>query len=148
MKKITLLILTVVITIIPLLGCTQYYIEKTIDDWEKAINNGDDDALDDLSSPDSDFWVTWTAKDLIDIYFSGFTPVHYYNLNTSIDNPYADVFADATYAGVQVTGGVWFVLKKEETLLSFIFPDWKIYRYYDSHDPDTGEWSEPVWRKP
>lgn len=141
MKKITLLILTVVITIIPLLGCTQYYIEKTIDDWEKAINDSDADALENLLSPDSDFWVTGTFQEFLD-YFEGNKPVHYSNLDISVNNPYADVYANATYKGVEVDGGVWFVLKKEEALLSFLFPDWRIYQYYD-----FGDWSNPVWRK-
>ena len=148
MKKIFLLLILILIMSVALFGCSKVIIEDTIKDWENAINNNDPDALEKTISPDSDFYVTYTVNYLVgptNSYFYGFIPVNYYNLDINIDNSYANVYADATYKGAKVPGGVLFKMKKKEALLSFIFPEWKVYQYYDN-----GEFSSPddaVWRK-
>lgn len=126
-------------------GCSnEKAIEETLEDWEDAINEDDADALWDTVSPDSNFYDTQTSQQLLD-YFDGFTPVKYSDEDIDIDKPYADVLADATYAGVPVTGddgSVMFVMKKEEGFFSFLNPDWRVYKYYDN-----GEFDDPVWQK-
>lgn len=128
-------------------GCSnEMMIEKTIDDWTGAINNNDVEAMEDVLSPDSDYYITLTANYLVgdpldDPYFEDFTPVSYALGSIDIDVPYADVPATATYVGVP--NNAMFVMKREPGFLSFLFPDWKVYRYFDN-----GDFTTAVWRKP
>jgi hypothetical protein len=61
----------------------------------------------------------------------------------NIDNPYADVLADATYA--DIPNAAKFVMKKKQGFFSFLAPEWNVYKYFDNalFVPDQDE----VWRK-
>ena len=146
MKKI--LILLIIITSIFLFGCSKAAIENTINKFQDAVNNGDADALENVMSPDSDFYKTYTFDSFISDNFSGFTPLEYKNLDINIDSSSADVNADAYYLTDPlnpVKDDVLFVMRKVDNFFSFIFPEWKVYQYYDG-----GNFNRPndaVWRK-
>jgi len=129
------------------IGCSnEKAIEKTIDDWTSAINAPDAstsyDAIYNVLSPDSDYYDPVNIQNLVN-YFTNFTPVSYVLGDMNIDNPYADVLADATYA--DIPNAAKFVMKKKQGFFSFLAPEWNVYKYFDNalFVPDQDE----VWRK-
>lgn len=144
MKRFGIVLAVAVLSSVFISGCAKMAIEKTISEFEDAVNKEDAEALEDIMSPDSDFYVTATFDTFLD-YFDGFRDVKYNNLNIDVDGRDAEVYADGTYnLGEQgeITEGVLFWMRREEALLAFIFPDYKVYRYYD-----LDNFSDPVWQK-
>ena len=126
------------------IGCSnEKAIEKTIDDWTSAINAADPDAMGDAVSPDSEMYDPVVIENLITTYFKGLGLVSYVLGDMNIDNPYADVLADATYA--DIPNAAKFVMKKKQGFFSFLAPEWNVYKYFDNalFVPDQDE----VWRK-
>ena len=141
MKRILIAVLVLAGGVLFVFGCSsEKVIENKIDDWTDAINDGDTGALTDAVSPDSEMYDPVNIDNLIDVYFSGLTPVGYDLGNIDIDKPYADVPAEATYAGIP--NDAKFVMKKESGFFSFLFPKWNVYQYYDN-----GDFGTPVWKK-
>lgn len=141
MKKIFLLLILILIMSVALFGCSKVIIEDTIDKFQKAVNNNDVDALNEVMSPDSDFDTVAEYETFLQ-FFDGFTPLEYKNLDININGNMADVNADAYYRNTPDPDSVLFVMKKVDNFFSFIFPDWRILRYYAWDD-----FNEPVWRK-
>ena len=124
-----------------LLGCADAAVETAISDFKGAVNADSVTQMKAALSPVSDFYITQEFATFLD-YFDVNRPVAYsgYTINVSGEN--ADAYASATYSTVPVSGGVWFWFKRENTFLAFLFPSYKVYRYYDE-----GNWVTPVWRK-
>ena len=142
MKKISFLILILLILSISLFGCSKMVIEDTIKKFQDAVNKDDVDALKNVMSPDSDFSTVAEYNNFLK-YFNGFKPLEYKNLDIDIDSNKANVNADGYYYNTPGTIQVLFVMKKVNNLFSFIFPDWRVYQYYDS----LSGFDSPVWRK-
>jgi len=116
-------------------------IEKTISDFEEAANNNDLDAMKDTISPHSDWDVTRLQVEIMNHLYPNYTPLDFTNLIIDVDSPYADVESTALYRNTDPTTA-WFVMRKEEKFLSFLFPDWKIKEFYDLDKPN-----DPIWKK-
>jgi hypothetical protein len=125
-----------------LLGCANAAVESAISNFQNAINNNSPSQLKNALSPDSDYYITQGWDWLLTDVFGGNTPVYYSNYTITVSGENADSYANATYAGLPVDGGVWFWFRRENTFLAFLFPSYKVYRYYQE-----GDWSTPVWRK-
>jgi len=136
-----LLIIGLVITCGVLLGCADAAVESAISDFKAAVNADSKSQIENALSPASSFYITGEFETFLD-YFNENRPVAYSNYTITAGGPDADAYASATYSGIPVSGGVWFWFKREETFLSFLFPSYKVYRYYDE-----GDWSVPVWKK-
>ena len=147
MKRTLLLLslLIMVITAVALLGCENAdvekliaAVEKSISDFESAVNNDSVDQIKNALSPESSFYITGEFDTFLE-YFDGFRPVAYSSYTINVSGESADAYASATYSGVPVDGGVWFWFKREIISLS---PSYKVYRYYDN-----GDWNNPIWKK-
>lgn len=125
-----------------LLGCADAAVESAISDFKNAINAGSESQFKNALSPASDMYVTGEWVDLLNTYFGDNDPVAYSSYTINVDGENADAYASATYTGVTVSDGVWFWFKRENTFLAFLFPSYKVYRYYD-----YGDWVTPVWKK-
>lgn len=146
MKRIILfaLIISLIIISIFILGCAQAAVETAITDFKTAVNNDSVSGIQNALSPESDFYITATFIEFLD-HFDGNRNVHYSNLQTTIEGANANASADATYKYGDpnaISDEVLFWFKRQNTLFAFLFPDYKVYRYYDSAD-----FSVPVWRK-
>ncbi len=142
-KKYLLFIL--LIAMFALFGCSEYIIEGTIKKFQDAINDEDPEALKEVLSPDSEFYVTGEFSTFISDNFSDKIPIEYKNLDIDINDNYADVYADEYYNINEPTplkDDALFVMKKVNNFFSFIFPDWKIYKFYNE-----GDFENPVWKK-
>ena len=142
MKKILIFATLLLIMSIALFGCSKIIIEDTINKFQDAINNEDIDALKNIMSPDSDMSTVAGYED-IKVYFDGFIPLEYSNLDIDLNGNTADVNTDANYYNTPKTIQVLFVMKKTNNFFSFMFPEWKVYQYYDS----LSGFDSPVWRK-
>lgn len=144
--KRTLLILSLIITVITagvLLGCANAAVESAISDFKNAINHNDPNQLKNALSPESDMYSAGGWEELLTDYFTEENrPVAYSGYTINVSGADADAYASATYQSVPVGDGVWFWFKRENTFLAFLFPSYKVYRYYD-----YGDWSNPVWKK-
>ena len=143
--KRTSLILSIIVSLLSmgiLLGCADAAVETAISNFKGAVNADSVTQMKAALSPVSDFYITQEFATFLD-YFDVNRPVAYsgYTINVSGEN--ADAYASATYSTVPVSGGVWFWFRRENTFLSFLFPSYKVYRYYH-----YGDWGDPVWRKP
>jgi hypothetical protein len=149
-----LLMLVVVLFCIALLsfGCSnENAIEKTIGDFESAVNDKDAGNLEDTLSPDSEFYITKTAEELLNDYFNSFSPVHYSNFDISVDGSNGDVLLDAIYddGGNDTPVNVQFVMRRDKGFFSFLFPSWKVLQYWDDFQhPGTFEnWWKRIQNK-
>jgi hypothetical protein len=134
------------ITIIMFLGCSaEKAIEKTISDFEDAINSGNSNDFDETLSTESDYRTSDPdGSDFLDYFLLlNYDPVHYGNLDISRDGRDADVYSDGTYENGLNPTDVLFWMRREEAFFAFISQDWRIYRYYH-----FGDYTNPVWRKP
>ncbi len=141
MKRYVFPVLIAVICSMLALGCAKVAIESAISDFEDAVNNDSTSEIQDVMSPDSDFYVTATFSEFLD-YFDGFRDVAYSNLDIEIDGRDATVYSDGTYNSGATPVDVLFWMRREEAFFAFLFPDYKVYRYYD-----FGDFSTPVWQK-
>ncbi len=146
MKRIILFtsIISLMIISIFILGCAQAAVESAITDFKNAVNNDSVSEIQSALSPESDFYITATFSEFLD-HFDGNRNVHYSNLQSTIEGANANTYANATYKYGDpgaISDDVWFWLKRQNTLFAFLFPDYKVYRYYDSAD-----FTDPVWRK-
>ena len=144
MKK-TGLIVSIAVSLLSaviLLGCADAAVKTAISDFKDAVNANSVSQIKSALSPESDFYITGEFQTFLDYFEGAGRPVAYsgYTINVSGEN--ADAYASATYDSVAVGGGVWFWFRREDTFLGFLFPSYKVYRYYD-----YGNWSDPVWRK-
>jgi uncharacterized membrane protein YvbJ len=142
MKRFAMVLAIAVISPVFISGCAKMAIEKTISEFEDAVNNEDQKKLKDVMSPDSDFYVTATFQEFLD-YFDDFRDVNYKNLDIEVDGRDAEVYSDATYNSGNTRVTVLFWMRREEALFAFLFPDFKVYRYYDN----LGDFSVPIWQK-
>jgi hypothetical protein len=143
MKRVIFPVIILCAALFVVIGCSnEKAIEKTINDWTSAINDADPDAMRDAVSPDSEMYDPALIDTLIKIYFADFDPVSYDLGDMNIDNPYADVPADAVYAGIP--NAAKFVMKKKQGFFSFLAPEWNVYKYFDNGNFDPGE---EVWKK-
>ena len=144
MKKYMVLLLIVLLSFL-LFGCSKLVIEDTIRKFQDAINNEDAEALKEVMSPDSDFYKTTTFEEFIEDNFSQKIPVEYKNLDIDINDNLADVYADE-YSLANTDhpeiNEVLFVMRKVDNFFSFIFPEWKVYRFYNE-----GDFNNPVWKR-
>ena len=145
--KRTLLLLSLLITMIAavaLLGCANAAVEKSISDFKSAVNNDSVSQIKNALSPASSFYITGEFETFLG-YFDGNRPVAYSGYTINLSGESADARVSATYASIPVTDGAWFWFKRENTFLSFLFPSYKVYRYYDGYngftDPDA------IWKK-
>jgi uncharacterized membrane protein YvbJ len=136
-----ILIISLLVTSFILLGCANAAVETAISDFKNAVNNDSVSEIQNALSPASSFYITQEFETFLD-YFDGNRPVEYSNYTITAEGANADAYANSTYSGVTVSGGVWFWFRREETFLSFLFPSYKVYRYYDN-----GDWNNPVWKK-
>jgi len=146
--KRTGLIISIIVSLFSaaiLLGCADAAVETAISDFKNAVNANSASQIKNALSPESDYYITGEFQAFLDDNFSGFIPVNYSNYTINVSGENADAYASATYATLPVDGGVWFWFRRENTFLGFLFPSYKVYRYYDSHD--NGSWSTPDWRK-
>lgn len=144
MKRVIFPVIILCAALFVVIGCSnEKAIEETIADWTSAVSALDADAIYDVMSPDSDFYDPVNIQNILIVYFTGFTPVSYDLGDMNIDNPYADVPADAIYAGIP--NAAKFVMKKKQGFFSFLAPEWNVYKYFDNglFVPDQDE----VWRK-
>ena len=144
MKRVIFPVIILCAALFVVIGCSnEKAIEETIADWTSAINDADPDAMRDAVSPDSEMYDPALINTLITSIFRGFHPVSYDLGDMNIDNPYADVPADAIYAGIP--NAAKFVMKKKQGFFSFLAPEWNVYKYFDNglFVPDQDE----VWRK-
>jgi hypothetical protein len=146
--KRTLLLLSLLITVIAavvLLGCANAAVESAISDFKNAVNHESPSELKNALSPESTMYITEGWDWLISDYFHGNIPVNYSGYSINVSGANADARVSATYASIPVTDGAWFWFKRENTFLSFLFPSYKVYRYYDGYngftDPDA------IWKK-
>jgi len=142
MKRIMVLLL--LLFAVSLFGCSKMLIEQTIEDFEKAVNEEDIDALANTISEESEFSPA-INKDLFQHlweYFNGFIPVNFYNYNISIDGSDADVYTDADFKEIEVKAK--FLMRKNQAFFSFLLPDWKIYQYWDNNNESIDY--EFVWK--
>ena len=117
-------------------GCSnEKAIEKTIGEFEDAVNDNNDGNLKDTLSPDSKLYITQTFDDFL-IYFDGFYPVSYPNLDISVDGDTGDAITVATYyeGGLNSNIDVQFIMRKEKGFFSFLNPSWKVLEYWDNAD--------------
>jgi hypothetical protein len=126
-----------------LLGCADAAVESAISNFKSAVNANSADQLKNALSPESSFYITQEFETFLG-YFDENRPVAYSNYTINVSGADADAYASATYDDppVPVSGGVWFWFKRDNTFLAFLFPSYKVYRYYD-----YGEWSTPIWKK-
>jgi uncharacterized membrane protein YvbJ len=124
-----------------LLGCANAAVESAISNFKSAVNADSADQVKNALSPESSFYITQEFETFLG-YFDGNRPVAYSNYTINVSGADADAYASATYNSVPVSGGVWFWFKRDNTFLAFLFPSYKVYRYYDN-----GDWSTPVWKK-
>ena len=129
-----------------LLGCADAAVKTAISDFKGAVNANSPSALKNALSPESTMYITegwnWLLTDYLD---ASNRPVNYSNYTINVSGENADAYASATYQSLPVDGGVWFWFKRENTFLGFLFPSYKVYRYYDGYngftDPDA------IWKK-
>jgi len=130
---------------ISLFGCSKMLIEQTIEDFEKAVNEDNAAALKETISEESEYSTAINTEEwfqyLLD-YFQGYD-INYYNYDISINGSNADAYVYADFDST--TEEALFVMKKKEALFSFIFPDWKIYQYWDTNN--TAETLDNIWKK-
>jgi ketosteroid isomerase-like protein len=113
-------------------------IEQAVADFEKAVNSDNVKELQDVLSPESDFFITKTFQAFLD-YFDGQTDVSYTNLVITVNGDTADVTPTATYNNGLSDVTVLFVMKKESS-----DPDnWKVLQYYDDADGTF----DFIWKK-
>ncbi len=150
MKKYFLLPLIIVVSFM-LFGCSKIVIEETIRKFQEAVNNEDPEALKEVMSPESQFYITGEFDAFIqDNFVDNKIPVEYKNLDIDIGDTTADVRADEYYKIDTSNPGhdeVLFVMKKVDNFLSFIFPDWKIYQFYNEGNLNKDDPNAPVWKK-
>ncbi|MBN2325391.1 MAG: hypothetical protein JXQ30_16805 [Spirochaetes bacterium] len=142
--KRTVLILSIIGLLIAgavLFGCADAAVKTAISNFTSAVNADSVDQVKNALSPESNFYITQEFGTFLD-YFDGNRPVAYSNYTINVSGADADAYASATYSGVPVSGGVWFWFKRDNTFLSFLFPSYKVYRYYDN-----GDWTDPIWKK-
>ncbi len=123
------------------ISCAQGKIEDTIAAFETAVNADSTDDIQDVLSPDSNFYITGEFATFLD-YFDGFRNVHYSNLDISTSGEDADVYSDGTYNNGSTPTEILFVMKREGGFLSALFGEWDVLRYYDFND-----FNNPVWQK-
>jgi hypothetical protein len=117
-------------------GCSnEKAIEKTIGEFEDAVNANNDGDLKDTLSPDSKLYITQTF-DVFLLYFDDLYPVSYPNLDISVDGDDGDATTIATYddGGAPRPINVQFKMRKEKGFFSFLNPSWKVLEYWDDAD--------------
>jgi len=146
--KRTGLVISIIVSLfsaIILLGCADAAVETAISDFKSAVNANSPSALKNALSPESTMYITGEWVDLLDTYFSTNIPISYSNYTINVNGADADARVGATYKDRILEDGAWFWFKRENTFLAFLFPSYKVYRYYDSDngftDPDA------IWRK-
>jgi outer membrane murein-binding lipoprotein Lpp len=142
MKRFAMVLVIVVISSAFISGCAKMAIEKTISEFEDAVNNMDAKALEDIMSTESTQTTVATYENFLKDNFSHIIPVDYKNLDIDINGRDADVYADATYIEGEIDDDVKFWMRREEALFSFLFPDWRIYQYFAN-----GNFEDPIWLK-
>ncbi len=134
----------IAISILIFMSCDQMAIEDAITSFESAVNDDSSADMENILSPDSEFYITEEWGAFLD-YFDGFRPVDYTNVDVNLDGDNARVTTDATYSGIEVPDGVKFRMKKDDSDSTFFQPSWKVYQYYDngSFVEDT----DAIWKK-
>lgn len=141
MKRIP--VIAIILISIILFGCSnEKAIEIVISDFEDAVNDSSESKIQDILSPESDFYITGAFTEFL-ANFDGFRPVNYSNLSISVNGSDADVDADVSYS--EIPEQAKFVMKKEETFLSIFIPDWKVKQYWDTNNPSGN--LEYVWMR-
>jgi hypothetical protein len=118
-------------------GCTKAKIEDAIQDFESAVNDYNQSALDSLLADASLFKATGPpgVAAFLD-YFEGFRPVSYSGLDIDVNGSDADAHASASYAGSPISA--LFIMKKEGS-------DWKVREYHDTNNAQ--QTLQFVWHK-
>ena len=134
MKKLFIPVIMLTLIIFFIFGCPAEEKERTIkeaiSDFQKAVNANDVKEIEDVLSPDSDFYITRTFKEFLDL-FDDFRDVEYTNLSiTKNPDGTADVIPTATYDNGLLPVNVLFVMKKESSSPD----DWKVLQYWDDAD--------------
>jgi hypothetical protein len=140
MKRILVAVI-IMLSLIVIIGCNKRAIEDAISKFEDAVNANNVTEIEDVLSPDSDFYITGQFQAFLDE-FSGFTPLDYSGLDIDVDGDDADVDADASFIGLPEENAL-FVMKKDDGESNFFDPVWKVKEYWDTR---TGT-LEFVWKK-
>jgi len=142
MKKI-LLFPVLVLILAFIIGCAESSIENLISDFDDAVNSDSESQIRDVLSEDSDWYVTGAFSTFLDN-FDGDRDIAHSNFDMDIAGTRATIYSDVTYNNgvIPAPGSVMFWTKRDSGFLSFIFGEWKVYRYYDNDD-----FSNPLWRK-
>ncbi len=154
MKRLIISISLIMLTVFIFRCSNEKAIEETISAWEEAIDTKNKSDFKETLSPDSDLYVDVDLKtdELFAYYFSLYKDVEYSNLDIDIDKPYADVLPGTTIytdtLDLPLNIPSKFKMKKEEGLLSFISPDWRVYKYLDdANDDGVFDDLDYLWRK-
>ncbi len=143
MKRLLTTAIALAFFAILLFGCSsEAMIEKTIGEFETAVNDDSVGDLKDTLSPDSDFYITQTFQGFLD-YFDGQRNVNYPDLSITVDGSDGDALSDATYVNGTFPVSVQFVMRKEKGFFSFLAPSWKILQYWD----EASGTMENIWRR-
>ncbi|UCB45257.1 MAG: hypothetical protein JSV25_13735 [Spirochaetota bacterium] len=135
-------LLAIIISIFFVFSCSdEAAIQKTISDFESAVNSNNLDALQATISPYSDWAITQVQSEILSHLYGTYTPLSYTNFSISVSSPWADVTSTAKYYATGDTTA-WFKMRKNDGFFSFLNPEWKIKEFYDLDDPDT-----PIWKK-
>ena len=154
MKRLIISISLIMLTLFLFRCSNEKAIEETISAWEAAIDDKNASDLKETLSPDSNWYIDADAiiDDLFTNYFNQYKDVEYSNLDIDIDQPYADVLPGTTIytdtLDLPLNIPSKFKMKKEEGLLSFISPDWRVYKYWDdANDDGVFDDSDFLWQK-
>lgn len=143
MKKLLILsLIAIIISIFIAFGCSDdAAIQKTISDFESAVNSNNLAALQATISPYSDWNITQAQSEILSHLYGTYTPLSYTNLSISVSSPWADVTTTAKYKATADTTA-WFRMRKDDGFFSFLNPSWKIKEVYDLDNH-----TDPVWKK-
>ena len=154
MKKLVISISLIMLTVFIFRCSNEQAIRETISAWEAAIDDKNASDLKETLSPDSNWYIDADAilDDLFTNYFNQYKDVEYSNLDIDIDQPYANVLPGTTIytdtSDLPLNIPSKFKMKKEEGLLSFISPDWRVYKYWDdANDDGVFDDSDFLWQK-
>jgi hypothetical protein len=141
MKK-RLIPIALLLSIFAVFSCSnEAAINKTIDDFQRAINSNNLDGVKATLSPYCDWNITGVQSAILEHLYPDYTPVSYTGRSISVGSTLADVTSTAKYKATSDTTA-WFLMRKNEGFFSFLNPEWKIKEFYDLDDHTT-----PIWKK-
>jgi len=107
-------------------------IEGAIIGFENAINNDDVNSIQNILSPESQFYITGTFDAFLD-YFDGFRPITFSNFDVTVDDLEAEVYADINFTG-SIDEETYLVMRKDSVYKGLLFPEWQVKEYWDTNN--------------